>query len=497
MEIDRFFAFQSGQLIDATDRSGFTPFSNPMNQTQQVLMPRDSSGHQFIFYGDCCSGVPGSTGETNFAAVNRVLRQLTPPPEFICFIGDHIAGSQDSRAELQRQWRHWLDHEMAWLDTRAIPLYHTTSNHNTSDAMAEAIWREIFPDLPQNGPPGQEGLSYYVRRDNLLLVCTNSAYSALGGPGYVECEWLDQVLREHADAAHKLVLGHYPIWPVNGYTDYPTWRVVPEQGMPFWDVLVKHHVPAYLCSHVIAFDVQAHDGVLQITTGGAGTNYGPRDFMPGTVEYLHFVQAAIDAQGLRYQVIDTAGQAREWLRWPFELPASTQWQPVAAGVTDLSEQRALWQQEPGAGRIFVWRFKGIAGITPEEQTLLCTWSDEEGPAALWIGLEPGSANLAVSLIPEPGGGAQVWRGPALTPGQPFAFELAVHTGMGPGGVLCQAGEGSAWSSLRSTSARGAAHMAVPERWALGHAQSGPNDRPFRGSHLQATWATLSAGMDDL
>src|SRR4029453_10283840 len=176
----------------------------PMNQPQSTssLLPGDPSGHQFVFYGDCCSGVPGAQSETNFAAVNAALRRLAPAPGFICFIGAPIDGSPDEREALRQQWRYWLDHEMAWLDgSTAIPLYHTTSNHNTPNALAEAVWREVFPALPHNGPPGQEGLSYYVRRGNLLLVCTNSAYSGLGGPGHVECAWLDQVLAENAGAA--------------------------------------------------------------------------------------------------------------------------------------------------------------------------------------------------------------------------------------------------------------------------------------------------------
>jgi hypothetical protein len=450
--------------------------------------------------------------------VNAALRRLNPAPEFICFIGDHIQGEPEDREVLHGQWRYWLDHEMAWLDQKATPLYHTTSNHNTPNVAAEAIWREIFPNLPQNGPPGQEGLSYYVQRDNLLLVCTNSAYSALGGTGHVEHEWLDQVLTQHAGASYKLVLGHYPIWPVNGYADYPIWRVVPDQGQAFWDVLVKHRVVAYLCSHVIAFDVQAHEGVLQITTGGAGTNYGPSNFMPGPVEYLHLVQAAIDAQGLRYQVIDTDGRVREWLRWPFELPHPAAWQRLAEGVTDLSAQRSLWQHKPGTARVFAWRFSGntnphpplhaslerrgnwrgatsplgkggLREVAADDQTLLCAWTYEEGPAVLWIGLERGSNALKVSLSPESGGGEQMWYGPALSPSQPSTFDLAIHTGMGPGGVLWRNDEQSPWSSLLSTSACGAEHMPAPERWALGHAQSGTDDRPFQGSALRATWVT--------
>ena len=142
------------------------------------LVPR-GAGHQFAFYGDCCSGVPGNPFEGNFARVNAVLQQLNPPPDFILFLGDHIAGYCADADTIRGQWRHWLREEMAWMVSDRIPVYHVTSNHDTPDPVAERLWREAFPDLPRNGPPGQEGLSYWARRADLLLVIVNTNFSGL------------------------------------------------------------------------------------------------------------------------------------------------------------------------------------------------------------------------------------------------------------------------------------------------------------------------------
>ena len=62
---------------------------------------------------------------------------------------------------------------------------------------------------------------------------------------------------------------------------------------PFWDILVRGRVLAYLCSHILAFDVQVHRGVLQICSAGAGTAHR----MPEGVEYLHCVQAHASYSG--------------------------------------------------------------------------------------------------------------------------------------------------------------------------------------------------------
>lgn len=69
--------------------------------------------------------------------------------------------------------------EVAWLDRQAIPLYHTTSNHTTYDMMSERVFAELLPRLPRDGPPDQKGLSYFIRRDDLLLNFINTCWPAL------------------------------------------------------------------------------------------------------------------------------------------------------------------------------------------------------------------------------------------------------------------------------------------------------------------------------
>ncbi|MGA7673020.1 MAG: metallophosphoesterase, partial [Nitrolancea sp.] len=286
----------------------------PPDDPITALRPR-GTGHQFVCYADSCSGVPGALHERTFAEVNRVVARLHPQPEFICFPGDEIQGLLADDDALREQWRYWIEREMSWLDHESIPLYHTTGNHTTYDDASEAIFREMLAHLPRNGPPGQAGLSYFVRRGDLLLVFVNTLWSGIGGEGRVETEWLDRTLAANADARHKLVCGHHPAFPVNGFSGAYQRELAPDNAAAFWQVLLRHDVIAYLCSHILAFDVQVHQGILQITTAGAGTAHR----MPEEFEYLHCVQLALDEAGLRYQVLDNHGQLREWLMWPLEI----------------------------------------------------------------------------------------------------------------------------------------------------------------------------------
>jgi hypothetical protein len=451
--------------------------SNHLADHIPALLPR-GDGHQFVLYGDSCSGIPGALHERTFAAVNAVVARLSPPPEFIVFPGDEIAGLTVDPNELRAQWRHWLDVEMRWLDRTRVPLWHCTSNHTTYDAMSEAMFREVL-DLPRNGPPGQEGVSYWVRRGDLLLVFVHTLWTGLGGEGHVETDWLRQTLAQHADARHKFVVGHHPVFPVNGFSGAYVRQVGPEHASGFWDALVANGVTAYLCSHILAFDVQVHQGVLQITTAGAGTAHR----MPEGIEYLHCVQMALDDAGLRYQVLDTDGCVRERLSWPIDITSGTKWRVLPSG-----EHQAPVKGRLHSGRALVLRFAGGSAMdgTGTAQTLMSAF--EPGVMArLWIGLCGPEQRLTVTIASEPRRSPHYWIGPAIGPG--VSFELLIHADMGPGGIMYRASGDGAWSSLEAASPWGAERLDWPSRWSVGHGQSGADDRPSRG-RLEARFAII-------
>ena len=446
-----------------------------------ALLPR-GSGHQFVLYGDSCSGVPGAPHEKTFASVNAVIQRLEPLPEFLVFPGDEVIGLTADQAELRAQWRYWLDHEMAWLDQATIPLWNSTGNHTTYDAMSEGVFAVMLPHLPRNGPPGQDGLSYWVRRGDLLLVFVHTLWTALGGEGHVETDWLETTLRSHGDARHKIVVGHHPVHPVNGFSGSYQREIGPEHAEQFWRVLTAAGVQAYVCSHILAFDVQVHGGVLQLCTAGAGTAHR----MPEEVEYLHCVQAALDAQGLRWQVLDTTGRVREQSSWPPFLPPVRTWQTLRVGSQD-----ALLVCGPGNDNLIAFRFQGLAprSTATAIQTLFCT-APQDGMPVLWVGLRGPEQVLTVILSPQPGRSPHLWWGVGPAPDTAFDIQLLIHSGMGPGGIMVRRAEHEPWSSLKAASPWGAERLPWPERWSVGQGMNGDGDTPFLGQDLAATFATV-------
>jgi hypothetical protein len=326
--------------------------------------------------------------------------------------------------------------------------------------------------LPRNGPAGAQGMAYAVRRGDLLLVAVHTLDSRLGGEGHVDLDWLAMVLDAHADARWKLVAGHHPAWPVNGYAGDYMRTLGAEYRARFWSLLVRHGVTAYLCSHILAFDAQVHDGVLQITSAGAGTAHR----MPEGVEYLHAVQMALDARGLRYQVLDTQGRVRERLDWPPPEPARMV--PLAAGVQEAPVAGPVHAAAEPA-RVLHLDLRGqVATDEARRQTLIGTEGATVGSEPLWIGLSGPERRLTVTVQPMPGRSPHAWFGPALRGA--FTLRLALHAGLGPGGILWRTDAGS-WSSFETCASWGLERLDWPRRWCIGNAPG--HASPFRGTGL--------------
>lgn len=445
-----------------------------MEQQSIPALLANGDGHQFVIYGDSCSGVSGHLHETTFAAVNKIVQKLEPQPEFIIFPGDEVIGLTPEREALLEQWSYWLNVETAWLDRTKIPMWHSTGNHTTYSKMSEDLFRDVLK-LPDNGPADQKGLSYYVRRGNLLLVFVHTLWSGLGGEGHIETHWLKSVLKEHSDAHHKIVIGHHPAFPVNGFSGTYQREIGYEYREEFWDLLVNAKVLAYVCSHILAFDVQIQRGVLQICTAGAGTAHR----MPEGIEYLHLVQAALDGDHFRYQVLDTQGRVREALTWPPIEPLAA-WNAIPEGISDASFCGKL-----DAHSFIEFRIQGKTApqASPPEQTLFSAFSAGT-IAPLWLGMRGGRQTITLIIGKKPGRSPGYWLGPDLPPDQNFDIHIAFHPAMGPGGMLYRHHDETTWTSVTCASSTGVEDLLWPSQWSVGCGQDGVNDRRFKGENLE-------------
>ena len=353
---------------------------------------------------------------------------------------------------------------MAWFDRNRIPIFHTTGNHTNYDTMSARVFYDVMRHhLPLEGP---DRLSYVIRRDDLLLVFIDTLCAEVGGEGHVDLDWLEQALAEHSDARWKFVVGHHPAFPVNGFVGPYLRTIGPDYVDRFLRLLTDHDVIAYLCSHILAFDVQVRGGVLQITSAGAGTAHR----MPEGIEYLHCVQIAVDAGGLRYQVLDETGARREALAWP---PIEASMEPLAAGEA--------WNPQDGQSACRL-RLRAAENVVQSSRATLASGSAPgSDEPTIWIGLVGADRRLLVLLQPIPGRSPHAWFGPSFKAGGDIDIELMLHPGLGPGGILWRPSGGTSWTSLEGYSAWGVGQIAHPIIWHVGQSPNG--DLPYKGRHL--------------
>ena len=263
-------------------------------------------------------------------------------------------------------------------------------------------------------------------------------------------------------------MGHHPAYPVNSYTNLGTadaggfieqaiigskqvagvpmfrWHILPDNTRAFWDVLKRHNVLAYVCSHIIAYDVQVYDGVLQVCTAvpapiGART---ARCRAQPSICTCCKARSTTAACGIRSSI--RTATLREWLQWPVELAAASSWQVDPGRHCARACQAGRLGIPPDVQHALAFDFRGTLGAgSGENQTLLSAWDDNEGPHIFWVGLTDSDQRLEVRMVPKAGDGDRVWRGPSLGTGGPLDLQLLVHTGMGPGGIMYRTREACA------------------------------------------------------
>jgi hypothetical protein len=257
--------------------------------------------------GDSCSGIPGQKFEANLARIVARILERNAPADALLYLGDHVYGYTDDQPTLQSQWDHFLGHEFRPLDQRYPRVLHAAGNHDANTPVSAAICEARMPFPPDARL--RKGLNYVLGVGEAEIVVISTCDLANRGFAAVDMEWLAEALRSLA-APIRLVAGHYPFHPVNGYEEVPKWVFSAEQRAQAWRLFRAAGVQAYLCSHIIAFDFQVHDDVVQLCSGGAGTEYGP-DGVMGNGEFRHFVTMTVSPERFAFEAIDENGRARE------------------------------------------------------------------------------------------------------------------------------------------------------------------------------------------
>jgi Icc protein len=143
----------------------------------------------FVLLGD-------RTGEARPGVYERIWRELAATqPAFVLSVGDTIQGLDDATAEAEwQQVRRLLE------PYRRIPLYLVPGNHDIWSDASERLFRKYAEQPPHYS--FDSGAVHFAVLDN----SRSDAWPA------GELEWLENDLREHAQAQVKFVVSHRPSW---------------------------------------------------------------------------------------------------------------------------------------------------------------------------------------------------------------------------------------------------------------------------------------------
>ena len=245
----------------------------------------------------------GSYNGVNEPVLSELVKHLIANHsdiKFLLFPGDFANGSKTGPDSTYQSWLFWKEimSPIYKNDNLLTPkIFVTVGNHDVQNRFDETNFRKTFPDMPQNGPEDEKGLTYSFdfMNTHIIMITTNRWY--YGNPEdttddrrdwrYIKhMDWLEKdiISAKEKGAEHIFVLGHEPAFPVGGHlrdclpnlgkdVKLPldsTRRFYLDNRNIFWNIMTMHKVSAYICGHEHVYGRENIGGVYHITAGSAG-----------------------------------------------------------------------------------------------------------------------------------------------------------------------------------------------------------------------------------
>ncbi len=224
-------------------------------------------------------------------------------PDFILVPGDLVMGHWHLDEHGVEPWAE--RYYTAWkqrMEAHGLRYYTALGDHEIGDnhwrPTQEGHKLALVPDykqafrehlgMPLNGPAGLEGTAFWWLHENVLFVSldvfdSDPRRGIAIRASEVQLAWLDDLMAQHPDVDHRVVMAHTPILG-------PVWKrsssalfVEGGERSPLWQSLVQHEVDLYLCGEVHAITSIERHGVEQIAHGSLFGFNNPINYLLVTV----------------------------------------------------------------------------------------------------------------------------------------------------------------------------------------------------------------------
>ena len=177
---------------------------------------------------------------------------LSKTPDLFLFAGDLVMGN--TTQELLEEELMQSRQVMQPVYEAGIPVYVVRGNHDGGNSSTTTAWNNVFKDetasggldysLPQNGPSGEENLTYSVAHKNAFFLALDECTTVNHSKNYVVQSWIDTELASNT-RQHVFSFGHYTVFKMlwDSMGDHPTERNA------FLQSLRDAGSHAYFCGH--------------------------------------------------------------------------------------------------------------------------------------------------------------------------------------------------------------------------------------------------------
>jgi len=356
-----------------------------------------------------------SRGDVN--GINKVILSelaqefVSQGIDLLLFPGDLVSGIHSSSNDVfESQLRTWTEIMTPVYDAN-IAVYTGRGNHEINIRLTDPNdtyahrWLNVFGSdsdpnirLPDNGPAGEEYMTYSVTHKNAFIVMLDQYAGIVNYPQYhkVNQTWLDARLAANSKP-HIFVTGHEPPFKAK---DRPGLDMYPDKRDALWASIVNNAGKIYLSGHDHYYnhariddgDGDPNNDVHQYIVGTAGPLYTWNGIYPG--DNSHYTPVSLYYARANGYLIGEVNDLDITLTW-------FQRNTTALDVNGIYEPNETWTYTAIPKPILLSPNGGET--IAAESTLPITWKTLEGA-------ETTAVRIARSLD-----AGQTWRHLALAP----------------------------------------------------------------------------------
>ena len=220
--------------------------------------------------------------------------------KFVLFAGDMMNGNRNNTGKTFDELMNWKKVMSPIYDSKNMvwpKVWPAVGNHEIQTRFDEDTFRKVFPNVYNNGPADEKGLSYSFDFDNTHFLIFDTDRWNYGNIADTtddkrdwhtikNMDWIEQDITaaKARGVTHIFTVSHEMAFPTGGHLRDGLPNLGSNLSFPldsaqiahlalrdrFWNFLKLNDVDAHLCGHEHTYARESVDGVFQIIAGSAG-----------------------------------------------------------------------------------------------------------------------------------------------------------------------------------------------------------------------------------